>query len=313
MVRLRYLRVLFQLADLLFIKGRVNENLLATLSPLDPTNVVDARMALQPYLSGIDLQRNGLTVHMKIHAADKHLEEKMHALFVEPLRIWWAANWEWLFRGYGFFFTFLPPVITIKSEGTSSLLSLADTSQALKDFLEQFQASEVDFPTSIANVPELTPLLPINGHTSQRNIVFITCSKQDKKYLEGLKTHLKFYERKDSLDIWDENKVRPGSRWKEEMETALQRTKIAIVLVSAGFLASEFITEKILPPLLLAAEQDGAIILPVIVGTSSFSETDLANFKPANSVSKPLRTLSLEDKDKIWHEIAGIVRDVLQL
>jgi hypothetical protein len=61
--------------------------------------------------------------------------------------------------------------------------------------------------------------------------------------------------------------------------------KKAVLLISPSFLASEFIAENELPPLLHAAEKEGAIILPVIVRPSNFEDTELANFQAVNSPS----------------------------
>src|SRR5713226_9292223 len=94
MVRLRYLIALLQLADLLFVKDRANEGVLYSLSPLDTANLADARLALQGYISGVDLQKEGLTLYLKIHLSDEYLDKKMYALFVEPLRVWWSYNWK---------------------------------------------------------------------------------------------------------------------------------------------------------------------------------------------------------------------------
>jgi hypothetical protein len=67
-------------------------------------------------------------------------------------------------------------------------------------------------------------------------------------------------------------------------------TKVAILLVSADFLASKFIAENELPPLLAAAQMEGAVILPVILSACPYEDTELAKFQAVNSLSKPLST-----------------------
>ncbi len=69
------------------------------------------------------------------------------------------------------------------------------------------------------------------------------CCHRDAKHLARLRTHLTLYERSGVLDIWDDTKIAGGSMARGDKK-ALKRAKIAILLVSADFLASQFIVEK---------------------------------------------------------------------
>lgn len=124
-----------------------------------------------------------------------------------------------------------------------------------------------------------------NGRTK----VFISYSHKDVKWLQRLRVHLRPLEREHRIETWDDTRIKPGSRWREEIQEALAAAKVAVVLVSADFLASDFIATDELPPLLSAAEKDGAVILPVILSPSRFLRTtSLAQFQAVNDPSKPL-------------------------
>ena len=45
---------------------------------------------------------------------------------------------------------------------------------------------------------------------------------------------------------------------------------IGILLVSADFLASDFVVNNELPPLFAAAEENGTLIIPIVVKPSGF-------------------------------------------
>jgi hypothetical protein len=59
--------------------------------------------------------------------------------------------------------------------------------------------------------------------------------------------------------------IEAGADWKREVEAALKDARAAILLVTADFLASDFIFYNELPPLLHGAEDRGTVIIPLIV------------------------------------------------
>src|SRR6266496_1220544 len=129
-----------------------------------------------------------------------------------------------------------------------------------------------------------------------RTDVFISYSHEDAKYLKRLKTHLAFYERNGLLSVWEDTKLAPGSDWRTEIEEAIKKTRIAILLVSADFLASKFIAENELAPLLAAAKTEDTIIIPVILSACAFQATELAQFQAQNKPSNPIDSMRKSDK-----------------
>lgn len=113
------------------------------------------------------------------------------------------------------------------------------------------------------------------------------------------------------MDIWDDMKISAGSLWREEIEKALLCTKVAILLISADFLASSFIAEIELPALLAAAQSDGAVILPVILSPCRFADSKLSQFQAVNNPSKPLSGMNFNDRERVWDNVAKTVNDVI--
>jgi hypothetical protein len=154
---------------------------------------------------------------------------------------------------------------------------------------------------------------------SPRISAFISYSHKDKKYLQELHVHLAPYIRienldiqTETLDVWDDNKIPLGAKWREEIEKALQSAKVAVLLISPDFLASDFIVNNELPSLLIAAKQEGAIILPVILRSCAFKDTELAQFQSVNAPSNPLSRMAPGKRDTMWTKIAERIREGLK-
>lgn len=148
---------------------------------------------------------------------------------------------------------------------------------------------------------------------SDRTKVFISYSHKDSKWLKRLQTHLKPLEREMIIDRWDDTMLKPGSNWREEIKKALCSARVAVLLISADFLASDFIATDELPPMLLAAKNDGATILPVIVSPSQFEQIEsLSQFQTLreNSPSRPLNGMRTIDRESVFVKLAQEIKRV---
>jgi hypothetical protein len=107
--------------------------------------------------------------------------------------------------------------------------------------------------------------------------VFVSYSHKNGRLLERLLVHLKPLERSKQIDVWSDMRLKVGDDWRHEIEVALDRAQVAILLVSADFLASDFITRVELPSLLQAAAKRKCKVMPIIVGPCGFSsDSELA-------------------------------------
>jgi len=130
--------------------------------------------------------------------------------------------------------------------------------------------------------------------------IFISYSHSDKIWLEKVQKNLKVLNySNDNFDVWDDTKIRAGKEWKREIETALEESNIALLLISTDFLASDFIQNNELPIILENAKNKGTAILSLIVGHSRFSKHPiLSNFQAVNDPSKPLKECSESEQEK---------------
>lgn len=145
---------------------------------------------------------------------------------------------------------------------------------------------------------------------SIRNGIFISYSHADKKWLDRVKIHLKPLERDHNVIVWSDTKLRSGDKWLTEINRALASAKVAIMLISADFLASDFIHNDELPPLLKAANKEGLIILPIIVSRCSFSFSPLNVYQTVNDPGRPLNSLTDGQVEEVFFRLFERVREI---
>ena len=142
---------------------------------------------------------------------------------------------------------------------------------------------------------------------------FISYSHNDKEYLDRLLIHLKPLEKNGLIDIWQDSKIKTGELWKDEIDKALSKTNIVILMISADFMASDFIVNNELPPLLSKAEVKGTKIVPVVLSHCRFSrEPTLNRFQAANSPDKPLSIMTKNEREAIYDKVASEIEDALK-
>lgn len=142
-----------------------------------------------------------------------------------------------------------------------------------------------------------------------RDQVFISYSHKDHQWLEKLQTYLRPVIRKKELKVWDDTKIQPGAEWQKEIGKALDAAKIAVLLVSANFLSSDFIDKNELPPLLEAAENEGLQIVWVLVSDCMYEESEIAKYQAAHSLDKPLITLTAAEEPTVLKNICKIIKE----
>lgn len=145
-----------------------------------------------------------------------------------------------------------------------------------------------------------------------RDRLFISYSHRDAAWLERLRAHLEPLRRTGQLDYWDDTRIAPGQVWRTEISRALAEAKVAVLLVSEAFLASEFIREQELPYLLSSAENDGLLVIPVIVSPCGFLQVEaLSQYQSINPPVRPLDALPEAECEQVLQRLAAVAAEAL--
>ena len=144
----------------------------------------------------------------------------------------------------------------------------------------------------------------------QANAIFVSYSHQDEEWKNRLCQMLAPFLRDGDLELqlWvDEGNISPGDRWHEEIQNALKVAGVAVVLVSASFLSSEYVMKYELPEIISAAADGKLQLFWVYVSYAAYDATELEPFQAAHDVSRPLYALERPEQDTI---LLNVARDI---
>jgi hypothetical protein len=147
----------------------------------------------------------------------------------------------------------------------------------------------------------------------ERDQLFISYSHVDREWVVRLQTMIRPLVRSHGLRLWDDSQIQPGAKWRQEIETALAAAKVALLLVSSDFLASEFVTNSELPQLLAAAEEEGLRILWVPVRPSLVRRTPISAYQALGDPGRPLARMDPVEQEEALVEIALAIEKALEL
>lgn len=145
--------------------------------------------------------------------------------------------------------------------------------------------------------------------------VFISYSHQDVRFLELLMVHLRVLERQDPgpIQIFTDQGISPGESWWEQIQSEISKAAVVILLVTPDYLASSFLMQGELPQILAHAEDDGAVILPLLVKPSTFDIVPgLSRFQVLNPTHKTLAEMRPAERDRFLTSVAETVEQVVR-
>jgi WD40 repeat protein len=99
------------------------------------------------------------------------------------------------------------------------------------------------------------------GVAGRSDLVFVSYSHRDQAWLHRLLVMLRPVMRNQRFSVWADEYVQVGDDWRREIDAAIGRAGLGLLLVSADFLASRFIMEVELPALV----ERGVRLAPVLV------------------------------------------------
>jgi tetratricopeptide (TPR) repeat protein len=96
--------------------------------------------------------------------------------------------------------------------------------------------------------------------------VFISYSHKDEVWKNRLLPHLHALEQAGvEMKVWHDRKIDGGDKWYPEIQEAMDNAAVAVLLISADFLSSDFCVKEEVPYLIQRQEKHGMLLIPVLV------------------------------------------------
>jgi NTP pyrophosphatase (non-canonical NTP hydrolase) len=147
------------------------------------------------------------------------------------------------------------------------------------------------------------------GQRGIRDLIFVSYCQIDFEWLERLQKMLRPLVRNKTLALWDDTMIRPGQRWRAEIDSALNRARVAVLLVSSDFLASDFVAESELPPLLERSQNGQLRIVWIPIKHCLYAHTEIGKYQAAHDPSRPLDSLVRSEQDAALVKICEMINE----
>ncbi|NUO83672.1 TIR domain-containing protein [candidate division KSB1 bacterium] len=141
--------------------------------------------------------------------------------------------------------------------------------------------------------------------------IFLSYSHKDEAWKDRLVTQHGVLQMQDLLEIWEDRQIATGDDWLPAIEIALSTCNIAILLISANFLTSQFILGKEVPRLLELRQSEGVRVIPLIIKPCAWQK--VAWLKPIQARPKDGRALSGGNDHQIDIDLAALANELAEL
>ena len=147
--------------------------------------------------------------------------------------------------------------------------------------------------------------------------LFIRHSHKDRDWLDKLTEKLRPLQQRGEVGIWADSEIQPSQKWLDEIQHAISKARVAILLVSPHSVNSEFIAKKELTWLLQAVKNNGLRLLWVVPSSCDYRRFNLADLHFADlqavgDPDKPLDQLSPAEQNVALVQVCKEIKKALK-
>jgi hypothetical protein len=145
--------------------------------------------------------------------------------------------------------------------------------------------------------------------------LFISYAHLNATWFDRLRPMLNFPGCNDQAYVWNDEQMKAGDRWDNEIRQALERMDVFVCLVSIQFLTSNYIRSVELKRALEREENQEIVIVPIVLYPNiNLQEEEecakLIDFNPLPTWGRSWREYERDDGD--WQDANGLIRSGLK-
>ncbi|MGH9840621.1 MAG: TIR domain-containing protein [Blastocatellia bacterium] len=138
-----------------------------------------------------------------------------------------------------------------------------------------------------------------------RPLIFISYSHRDENWKDRVVAQLGVSQQ---FELWDDRQIAGGDDWHEAITNAIEHGAIAVLLVSAHSLSSDYIRREELPRFLQLRKEGRTRIFPIVISSCDWESVDWLrqmNLRPRDG-----RALNLGSEAQIDADLAAIAKEI---
>jgi hypothetical protein len=146
----------------------------------------------------------------------------------------------------------------------------------------------------------------------EERTVYVSYSRKDEIWRDRIVEGLRRGGLNADYILWDDRSIKYGDEWLNVINEALGAARVALLLVSPDYLASDFITSYEAPRLLELRESRGVLVIPIIVRPCNWMEVRwISRLLVAPRNGKPLSELNARQIARELKEVALVISEIL--
>ncbi len=185
----------------------------------------------------------------------------------------------------------------------------ADEKLRLDDRIAEVDSQRSEVEQKLRELTDGAPPAPSAAASTGAVELFYSYAHEDEPLRRELEKHLKLLERQGLLRGWHDRELVAGTDWDREIDERLRSADVILLLVSADFMASDYIWGKELRVAMARHEAGEARVIPVVLRPVDWSAAPFARLQALPKDARPV--VSWASRDEAFADVARGIRRVV--